>query len=710
MMAKIKKIKIFIGVAWPYANGNLHLGHVAGSLLPPDIFARYHRMIGNEVLMVSGSDEHGTPITIAAEQEGIIPRELADRYHRGHLNDLKNLGIKFDIFTRTTTDNHRRVVQEMFSKLFKKGYIYKKKMKELYCPHCKRFLPDRYVEGICPFCGEKTRGDQCESCGKNLDSGLKEARCKICGSEPEIRETEHFFLKLGAFEGKLLKWLSGKKWKANVMKFTRNWLKEGLKDRAITRDLKWGIPIPIEGFEDKCIYVWFDAVTGYLSASKEWAMKEKEKNKWKEWWMGQAEHYYFLAKDNIPFHAMIWPAMLMGYGGLNLPTNIPANEYLTLSGEQFSKSRGIGIWVKDILKNFDADAVRYYLIMNLPENRDADWKWEDFVAKNNNELVGTYGNFIHRVLSFSYNKFGRIPEGEEDEMNEMDGTMKKIEEVVKKTGECIQKCRFKEGMKEIISLAQYGNKYFNENEPWKLIKRERDREKCSVVLHNSCRLVKALAILTSPFLPFSAQKIWSMLGYSDSVHEQKWDESLKDIEARNIEKPEPLFEKIDLDDIIGEEIEDPFSKLDLRIAKVTGVREHPNADKLYIMKVKIDGEREIVAGIKPFYKKDELLNKNMVVVANLEPSTIRGVESRGMLLAAENKNGVSILLADGNPGDPVFIDGIKRKPAGTLEFEEFKKVKMEAMKGKILYNDKPIKTEKGTVRVDKKVEDGAVIS
>ncbi|MCG2826804.1 MAG: methionine--tRNA ligase, partial [Thermoplasmatales archaeon] len=429
--------KIFIGVAWPYANGALHLGHIAGSLLPPDIFARYHRMKGSRVLMVSGSDEHGTPITLEAEKQGKTPKEFVDYYHKEHVECLKKLGISFDLFSRTTNENHAKVVQDMFLTLLKKDYIYKKKGVALYCDKCKRWLPDRYVEGKCPHCNfENARGDQCEKCGKTLNADeLVEPRCKICNTEPDKKETEQFFLKLSAFKEQLTDYMKDKKfWKENVYKFTMNWIKS-LEDRPITRNIEWGVKIPLEGYDDKRIYVWFDAVTGYLSTSKEFSF-------WEDFWKDKnAKHYYFIGKDNIPFHTIIWPSMLLGYGGLNLPYNVPANEFLTLKGETFSKSRKRAVWLPEYLKYFEPEPLRYYLSINMPENRDVDFSWDDFIMKNNNELVATLGNFIHRVLTFTKKNFGKIPEAYE--LDDLDkNALKKIDETFSNTERYIENCEF----------------------------------------------------------------------------------------------------------------------------------------------------------------------------------------------------------------------------------------------------------------------------
>ncbi len=693
--------RIFIGAAWPYANGPLHLGTLAGCLLPADIFGRYHRMKGNSVLMVSGSDEHGTPITLTAEKEKVEPKEIVERYHRQHKKNIEELGIVFENFTRTSKPSHKKVVHDFFLKLYEKGYIYRKKMLAAYCKHCSRFLPDRYIEGICPYCGGKARGDQCDVCGKTLDVlELKEPRCKICGNEPVTKETEHFFFKLSAFEDALLKWLEDKKfWRDNVINFTINWIKGGLKDRAITRDIEWGIPVPVEGFEKKRIYVWFEAVIGYLSASKEWAESVGKAEKWKEWWMEEAKHYYFLAKDNIPFHTIIWPSMLMGYGGLNLPYDVPANEYLTLSGEQFSKSRGIGIWIPDILSKFDADAIRYYLSVNMPEKHDTDWTWEDFVAKNNNELLGIYGNFIHRVLTFAAKNFGEIPEGESDEE-----IVKEIKKMVNEVGNAIQACHFKEGIKRIIKLAQRGNQYFNEKAPWDLIKES--KEKCASVLHTCLRMVKALAICSTPYMPHSAQKIWNMLGYEGSIAEQRWEEALEDVEKNSLAKPTPLFKKLELKDIVQEEVQ----KADFRVAEIVKVDEHPSADKLYIMTVSLGnlGERRIVAGIKPWYKKEELQGKKIVLVANLKPAVIRGVRSQGMLLAADDGK-PSLLIANDEPGSLIFFEGMEIEPADEIDFDEFIKMDIEVRNGLITYKGKFLCDKKGYIHPDREVKEGAKV-
>ena len=707
--------KIFIGVAWPYANGSLHLGHIAGCYLPADIFARFNRLIGNQVLMVSGSDEHGTPITITADKEGIKPQDVVDRYNKEHTENMKQLGISFDLFTRTTTKNHEQVVQDIFKTLYRKNHIFKQSVESFYCNQCKRFLPDRYIEGTCPVCGyNHARGDQCDECGQILDpEELLDVRCKLCGSTPELKTTDHLFFALSHFEQPLLNWLKDKTyWKSSVLKFTTNWLKEGLHDRAITRDMSWGIPIPLEGFDEKRIYVWFDAVIGYLSASKEWAQHQKNPDKWKEWWMDpDAQHYYFLAKDNIPFHSIIWPAILMGYDStLNLPYDIPANEYLRLQGEQFSKSKGLGIWAPDVIKTFDVDAIRYYLSINMPENKDANWLWDDFVIKNNDELVGTYGNFIHRVLTFTEKNFGGIPEkGDLDKRDaEVETAIKKSLQQVK---DALEKCKFKQGLKEVMSLAKFGNIYFNEKEPWNLIKT--DRVHCATTVHLCLELVQALSLAMAPYLPFSSQKIWKILGHTTSIHDASWEDATQPLTVGlPIEKPKPLFKKLALDDIMEEN--DPFSQVDLRVAEILEVKDHPNADKLYLLHIDLGalGKRVLVAGMKPYYPPEELKGKKIVIVANLEPATIRGVKSNGMLLAAEDSNGVVSLLNPGTakPGSVVSVQGIHQKPVKVLAFTAFQQIKLLINdKQQATYQEKILQTDQGPIVSDKPVEKNAKI-
>lgn len=704
--------RIFIGVAWPYANGPMHLGTLAGCLLPADIFARYHRLKGDQVLMVSGSDEHGTPITIKAENEGVSPQVIVDRYNKQHKESLKKLGIVFENFTRTSTDFHKKIVQDMFVRLYEKGYIYPKKMEIFYCLTCKRFLPDRYVVGKCPRCGGNARGDQCDCCGKTMGlDELVEARCSICGKPPEIRDALHLFFKLSHFEKQLDKWLSEKDfWKPNVLNFSRNWIKEGLQDRAISRDLEWGISIPLEGYTHQCIYVWFEAVIGYFSASQEWAYLKGEPERWMEWWSdtAPAKHYYFLAKDNIPFHSIIWPAILMGYGNLQLPYDIPANEYLTLSGEQFSKSKGFGIWLPDILQRFNPDAIRYYLSINMPEKHDTDWSWKDFIAKTNNELVNTYGNFVHRVLVFTHKNFGVIPPLGNLESNDT-MILNEMQKTVDTVASSIHQCHFKQGIKECMRLAQAGNKYFNDNAPWKLIKDNPKR--CETVLHICLKILKALAILTTPYMPHQASQVWKMLGYDEPIDNYGWDAALQDLTQLQLHEPVVLFKKIDESSRDEDIKKDLFPHLDLRLAEITQVKKHPHSDSLYVLSIRLEKKkRKIVAGIKKWYRPDELMGKKAVVLTNIAPAAIKGIISQGMLIAAQGEKTCTLVTGEGNPGDPIFIETLDRKPKKSLELKDFQKLKITTdKKGCILYNQQKLQTKKGYIYTDKKIPDGSRI-
>jgi methionyl-tRNA synthetase len=680
-MASNPKAKaVLVCVAWPYANGSLHLGHLAGSLLPPDIFARYHRMAGNRVLMVSGSDCHGTPIMVTAEKQNTTPQAIVDKYHKEHVQSLKDLGIQFDLFTKTTTENHRKHVQDIFTTLLEQKYMEERETQGTYCPNEKRFLPDRYVEGVCPHCGKDgARGDQCDACGKTLDpTELKEPKCKHCGATPEVRPTKHFFFRLTAFEDRLKQWVKDKAhWRANTINFTNNWLSEGLKDRAISRDLTWGVPIPLKGYEDKRLYVWFEAVCGYLTASIEWAERiAKAPDSWKDWWLDPAAtSYYFLGKDNIPFHTIIWPAILMGYSDglvkhkkaprpLNLPTDVPANEFLTLSGKQFSKSRGVGIQIPDILSKFDADTIRYYLSVNMPDQRDADWSWEDFAAKVNDELVGTFGNYVHRTLSFTHKHFGQVPPTDAQAAAKEQEAVAKIEEAVAEVAKLIEACDFKKAIRRAFALAQYANQYIDEVAPWKLVKQ--DKAACGSRLNVGLRLAKALAIMLQPFLPHTSQKLWQQLGENGAISAAKWSAALEPLPVgRALPEPQALIAKVDLAERLGAPAPaaaasaasppatanvplKEFQKIDLRIGKIVDVREHPDADKLYVLTLEgQDGhKRQLVAGLRGHYSAKELTGRTVAFIANLEPAKIRGVESQGMILAGDDGTLVSVLSPD----------------------------------------------------------------
>ncbi len=543
--------RIFIGVAWPYANGSLHLGQIAGAYLPADVFSRYHRAKGNEVLMVSGSDQHGTPITLKAEQEGKKPGEIAARYHQQFLESWQKLGISFDLFTATSTANHAKVSQDIFLTLLNRGYIYKDTVLQPFCPHCQRFLPDRYIEGTCPYCqSTRARGDQCEECDKPLNSTeLIEPRCRLCGTTPIFKDSEHFFLKLSAFSDRLLAWVKQQThWRPNVLNFTTRYLEDGLKDRAITRDIKWGIPLPLDGFENKRLYVWFEAVIGYLSAAKEWAKSSGDKEKWRSFWQGGVKSYYFIGKDNIPFHTLIWPAMLMGYDDLNLPYDIPANEFLTIEGRKLSTSHNWAVWLPDYLSRYDPDPLRYMLSINMPETGDTDFSWREFVRRNNDELVATYGNLVHRVLTFVYRNFdGCVPTPSNTSVSP---TQLEINSAAKfnDVGKLLSDCHFKRAIMLAMSLAHETNRYLDEKSPWKVIKE--DRQAAANSLFAAICVISHLKTLLYPFLPFSSQKLHELLGFTGSIEDYGW-QPHSPPPGQRLLPPQPLFSK--LDDSLAEE-------------------------------------------------------------------------------------------------------------------------------------------------------------
>ncbi len=537
--------RIFIGVAWPYANGSLHLGQIAGAYLPADIFARYHRAKGNEVLMVSGSDKHGTPTTIKAEQEGKTPDEIATFYQREFLDCWQKLGISYDLYTTTGTKNHTEVAQDMFLKLLEKGYLYRDTMSQAYCPKCQRFLPDRYIEGTCPYCqSPNARGDQCEACGKPLEtSGLIGARCRLCGAAPVYRDSEHFFFRLPLFRDRLLEWVKQQThWRQNVLNFTTRFLEEGLIDRAITRDIDWGVPVPVTGFENKRIYVWFEAVIGYLSATKEWAKLRGSPEKWRDFWQDKTKSYYFIGKDNIVFHTIIWPAMLMGYGNLNLPYDVPANEFLTIEGKKLSTSRNWAVWLPDYLARYHPDPLRYLLSINMPETSDTDFSWHEFVRRNNDELVATYGNLAHRVLTLVFRNFnGCVPQaGEFDSLSQ--ALIHKAKETIKTMDGLLYRCRFREAIRSAMSLAQETNRYLEEKSPWKTIKA--DSRASASALYVALAVLSCLRTVLHPFLPFSSQKLHEFLGFEGRVEDYGW--KWQDLPpGQKLREPEPLFVKLD---------------------------------------------------------------------------------------------------------------------------------------------------------------------
>jgi methionyl-tRNA synthetase len=522
--------RIFTGVAWPYANGPRHIGHVAGFGVPSDVFARYQRMIGNDVLMVSGTDEHGTPLLVQAEKEGVPVQELADRYNRQIVQDLAGLGLSYDLFTRTTTRNHYAVVQELFLGLYNNGYMVKQTTMGAISPSTGRTLPDRYIEGTCPICGASgARGDQCDNCGNQLDpADLIDPVSKINGETPKFVETEHFLLDLPALADALTEWLKERKdWRPNVLKFSLNILKD-IRPRAMSRDIDWGVPIPLEGWSDngtKKLYVWFDAVVGYLTASIEWAWRIGDPEAWRKWWNDpEALSYYFMGKDNITFHSQIWPAELLGYRGegsrggevgklgeLNLPTEVVSSEYLTMSGSKFSSSKGVVIYVKDFLAEFGADPLRYFIAMAGPENQDTDFTWDEFVRRVNNELANSWGNLVNRTVSMAFKNFGEVPPP--GELGDADRELLALaDRTFEEVGDALGRSRFRAGITAAMHLVGEANAYIAAQEPWKLAKDESQRERLATVLWTALQVVSDANVMLTPYLPASAQKVYETLG------------------------------------------------------------------------------------------------------------------------------------------------------------------------------------------------------
>lgn len=581
---------ILVAVAWPYASGPRHIGHVAGFGVPSDIFARYHRLKGNKVLMVSGTDEHGTPIMVAADREGISPAELAERFNEVIRNDLRDLGLSYDLFTRTTTRNHYRVTQDVFKTLYEHGYVERQTMLGAFSSSTGRTLPDRYIEGVCPNCGfAEARGDQCDNCGRQLDpTELLEPRSRIDGEAPVFRETEHFFLDLGAFSSRLREWIAAQDhWRPNVQRFSLNLLDE-LRARAITRDLDWGVPIPVEGFDEdeKRIYVWFDAVIGYLSAAVEWAHNRGTPDAWRDWWQNaDARHYYFMGKDNIVFHSIIWPSMLMGYGSggdvgdgrapLELPHDIVSSEFLTMEGKKFSSSRGVAIYVNDFLARYSADALRYFLTAAGPETQDTDFTWAEFARRNNDELVANWGNLVNRTLTSAYRNFGSVPDP--GELLDVDlAVLSEIDAGFATVGEEIERARFRAALIEAMRIATTVNQYVSEQAPWAAIKT--DRARAAAITYTALRAIDSIKILLAPVLPFSSQRLHEYLGYEGYVagplefreesegedthvvltgdYEQwvgRWAPS--ELPAgQALREPAPLFAKLDADEVIEHEL------------------------------------------------------------------------------------------------------------------------------------------------------------
>ncbi len=552
--------KILVTAALPYANGPLHVGHLAGAYMPADVFVRYQRLKGSDVIFICGSDEHGVPITIRADGENLTPQEIVDRYHFMMKESFIRLGIYFDNYSRTSLPLHHKISQDIFLKLNEKGYVKEQEVRQYYCAPCRRFLPDRYIEGECPHCHHGgARGDQCESCGRWLEpEQLIAPRCKVCGAPPEMRSTKHWYFRLSEFQQRLQEWQASKpNWKSNVREFCAGWFGEGLTDRPITRDIDWGIPVPLPGAEGKVLYVWFDAPIGYISSTVEWAQKLGTPDRWRDYWCDpRTRLIHFIGKDNIVFHAIVWPAVLMAHDEFILPDNIPANEFLNIEGEKLSTSRNWAVWVDDYLALFPPDPLRYYLAANAPENKDSDFAWKDFQARNNGELADILGNLVNRSLSFIEKHFeAKVPQA--PELTRADNeVLASIAAYVANIGALLEDFQVRRAASELMNLARLGNKYFNDAAPWTTLKQ--DRARCAATLHTTIQLELALAVLMDPFMPFSAAKLWKMLNAPGSHQDQRW----QDIPNLRLPAGHPLGVR----DILFRKIEDEI--IEAQVAKL----------------------------------------------------------------------------------------------------------------------------------------------
>jgi len=662
----MKREKYLVTSALPYANGHLHIGHVAGAYLPADIFVRFQKLLGNDVIYICGTDEYGAPISIKAEAEGKTPREIVDYYHDSIVKSFHDLEIDFDNFSGTARPEHTRISQKFFLNLLKAGFIIQKTTQQLYCEHDKLFLADRYVEGTCPYCGaDGARGDQCDACGKLIDAmKLIDPKCKICGNTPIVKETTNWYVELPKFEKPLRQWLKTKTyWKENVLNFILSWLKEGLIERSITRDLNWGIPVPLDEVEGKVLYVWFDAPIGYLSSTVEWAQNLGTPERWKDYWLDpNTKLIHFLGKDNIPFHTIIWPSVLMEQDEeYVLPYDVPANEYLNIGGKKTSTSRNYAIWVKDFVKYFEPEFLRYYLAANAPETKDSDFTWEEFQNKINNELANILGNLANRVFTFVKKYFdGRIEKPEKFTQLSQ-ATLDNAQKLVNEVKECYENYRVRKAVKLIMDIARSGNKYFDETAPWKAVKEK--KEKAAETLYVCVELLRIISIILSPVLPKAMKKLRAMLNVNTPL---TWNEIENPLQKTTLGTIEPLFRKITdkevkeqnelLEKQVGiapalehkSEIEyDDFAKIELRVVKVISAETIPKAKKLLKLKVDCAGEiRQIVAGISQYYKPEDLVGKQVVMLMNLKPIKLMGLESQGMILAANSKEGIAVVVPE----------------------------------------------------------------
>jgi methionyl-tRNA synthetase len=680
-----------ITAALPYTNGPVHIGHLAGVYVPADIYARYQRLQNKDVAFICGSDEHGVPITIKAKKEGITPQQVVDKYHAIIKKSFEDFGISFDNYSRTSAEIHHKTASEFFKKLYEEGKFTEEITEQLYDEEANQFLADRYITGTCPKCGnEEAYGDQCEKCGSSLNATeLINPKSTISGNVPILKETKHWFLPLNEYEDFLKQWIlidHKKDWKTNVYGQCKSWIDDGLRPRAVTRDLDWGIPVPVEGADGKVLYVWFDAPIGYISSTKEWA--EREGKNWEDYWKDEnTKMLHFIGKDNIVFHCIIFPAMLKAEGSYILPENVPANEFLNLEGNKISTSKNWAVWLHEYLEDFpnQQDVLRYTLTANAPETKDNDFTWADFQARNNNELVAIFGNFINRVMVLTDKYYdGIIPEPATfSEIDEQ--TLNELKAYPAVIASSIERYRFREAQAELMNVARLGNKYLADEEPWKTIKTDEERTK--TVMYVALQIASALAILSEPFLPFTSEKLKNILNFQSLKIRPTW-QNIATLSppsgemplgrgGHKIGKAELLFSKIE-DEQIQQQLDklqaskkmneaankkvtpqketiqyDDFAKLDMRVGTIIEAEKMPKADKLLVLKIDTGIDvRTIVSGIAESFKPEEIIGKKVTVLANLAPRALRGVESQGMILMTENADGKLVFV---NPGE----DGVE---------------------------------------------------
>ncbi|NPA63232.1 MAG: methionine--tRNA ligase [Methanococci archaeon] len=642
-------MRYLITTALAYTNGPLHLGHARSTYIPADIMYKYLKLRGEDVIHVGGTDNHGVPITLTAEKEGKSPEEIVEKYHNEIKEDLDLLGVEFDAFGKTHSQIHIETAQEFYLKLKENGYIYEKEIEQFYCPKCKKFLPDRYVEGICPYCGGEARGDHCEVCGRHLEPfELKNPYCVICKGTPEIRKTKHHFFKLSALKNELEEYVkNAKEMPEHVKNMALNWIKE-LHDWDISRDISWGVPIP---GTNQVMYVWLEAPIGYISFSKMLG------DIWKKYWLEKdTKIYHFIGKDITVHHAVFWPGMLIAHKGFNLPTAVISGGYLTLEGRKMSTSKRWVVWVKDFVKNFDADYLRYYLVMSAPLFKDCDFSFDDFKNKINNELINIIGNFTHRVLTFTHRKFKKVPIVDENRLKEEDkALLKKCEETIKAVDKNIRSFKFRDALVNILHLAIDGNAYFQRMEPWAV----KDEERLKEILYTCCKTVKTLIYLLHPYMPKKALALLELMNEELDLNlrgnELKKPKIIfKKVEDKKIEEMKKKLYKNDKNEnnnktAEGEKMEQIdityLEKIDLRVGEVVEAEDIPKSKKLLKLIVDLgDEKRQIVSGIKDYYKPEELVGKKVIVVCNLKPAKLCGVLSEGMILAAEDDEGNVVLL------------------------------------------------------------------